>query len=468
MEIEKVLVEKGSSLKETMRQIDRNGLGIAFIIDKNKKFLGLVTDGDIRRAILEGKGLDLLIEQIMNQNPAVAYSSWPEETFKEKLAAMESLKGTPKQTIVGIPVLGEDKCVERIAFVSGKGLEKQQIEFCLKLNENRSIKRILVIGGAGYLGSVLARKLLAKGYQVRILDNLTYGDAGIKELYNKPNFEFIKGDMRDLSAVTNSIKEVDAVVHLAAIVGDPASALIPQNTSEINYLAAKMVADVCKFHQVNRFLFASTCSVYGANKSKSDFLHEDSELNEVSLYAKMKSRSEKALLEMRDENFAPTILRLATLYGLSPRMRFDLAVNIITAKAIFDKEITVFGGLQWRPFMHVEDAALAFIKCIEVPLEKAGGKVFNAGTNEQNYQLKEIGEAIHRLAPDARVVTTEVEDERDYRVSFDKMAREFGFRAKKTIEDGFAEIKGAVKAGKITDYKKKEYSTYKFLRENKA
>jgi len=468
MKIEDALVENSRTLKETMRQIDRNSLGIALIVDKNKRFLGLVTDGDIRRAILEGKGLEQPIEGIMNTKPTVGYSFWSDETLKEKLKNSQVFKEAPVQAIVRIPILDKENRVKKVLFVSGKGMGEKQIKVYLNPNESQSIKKVLVIGGAGYLGSVLARKLLGKGYKVRVLDNLTYGDTGIKELYNKPGFEFVKGDMRDLSAVTNAIKGVDAVIHLAAIVGDPASALSPSNTIEINYLAVRMVAEVCKFHQINRFLFASTCSVYGASKTLDDFLDENSEINEVSLYAKMKRMSEKALLEMRDKNFTPTILRLATLYGLSPRMRFDLAVNAITAKAVFDKQITIFGGTQWRSFLHLEDAAEAFIKCIESPLEKVGGKVFNTGSNKQDYQIKKIGEIIHKVVPEAKLVISEFDDKTNYRVSFNKIRNELGFNTRKNVEDGAAEIRDAICSGKIVDYKRKEYANHKFLQENET
>lgn len=466
LELEKIIVKKGSSLKETMRQIDRNGLGIAFIVDKNRKLLGVITDGDIRRVILAGKTLDLPIEEVMNRNPMFSYSDWSNEILKEQIRKKDFFRGYSAQATIKIPVIDREGKVKGLVFVSRKEASGDQIHVYSSLEKGDSVRKVLVIGGAGYLGSVLVRKLLSEGYTVRVLDNLMYSDVGIKDLYGTPNFEFVKGDMRDLSAVTNAIKNMDAVIHLAAIVGDPASALSPQNTIEINYLATKIVAEVCKFNQINRFVFASTCSVYGCSKSPEDLLDENSELKELSLYAKMKSYSEKALLEMQDGNFAPTILRMATLYGLSPRMRFDLVVNLITAKAFFDKQITIFGGSQWRPFLHVEDAADAFIECIRQPLENVGGKVFNTGTNEQDYQIKDIGEIIRQAMPDAEVITEDAQDERNYRVSFDKIRNELGFRAKKTVSEGVAEIKEAISQGTISDYKSKEYCNYEFLCEN--
>ncbi|ODS41288.1 MAG: hypothetical protein A7315_02015 [Candidatus Altiarchaeales archaeon WOR_SM1_79] len=329
--------------------------------------------------------------------------------------------------------------------------------------EKRGVNKVLVIGGAGYLGSVLSRKLLQKGYKVRVLDNLTYGDDGIRDLYNGDNFEFVKGDMRDISTVVDAIKGMDAVIHLAAIVGDPASALSPQKTIEVNYLATKLVAEVCKYHQINRFISASTCSVYGASFTPDTRSDENSPLNPVSLYAEMKIKSEEGLLEMVDGNFAPTILRMATLYGLSPRMRFDLVVNLLTAKAIFDNKITIFGGSQWRPNLHVEDAAEAFIKCLDASIEKVRGEVFNVGSNEQNYRIAQIGEMIHDIIPNAKLETLEKDDERNYNISFDKISKVLGFGAMRCIKDGVLEIKQVVERGEIKDYKKEKYSNYKFL-----
>lgn len=180
----------------------------------------------------------------------------------------------------------------------------------------------------------------------------------------------------------------------------------------------------------------------------------------------MKLKSEEGILQLLDENFSPTILRMATLYGLSSRMRFDLVVNLLSAKATVDKEITIFGGEQWRPNLHVKDAAEAFVKCLEAPIEAIKGQIFNVGSNRQNHKIKEIGEMIHKLIPDVRVLTdSENVDRRDYRVSFDKIKRVLNYETNKTIEEAIVEIRDAIKEKIIQDYTDSGYHNYKYLSE---
>jgi len=224
-----------------------------------------------------------------------------------------------------------------------------------------------------------------------------------------------------------------------------------------------VLAEACKYHQINRFIFASTCSVYGASKSPDDRLDEKSPLNPVSLYAEMKLKSENGLFELMDDNFSPTILRLSTVYGWSPRMRFDLVVNILTAKAIFDKKITIFGGEQWRPNVSVKDVANAFITCIESPIDKVGGEIFNVGSDKENYKIKELGEIIHTVIPHADVETIENEDDRNYRIDFTKISKVLGYKTQHTIAESVAEIKSEIDRGLVDDYESKKYSNYKSL-----
>ncbi len=325
------------------------------------------------------------------------------------------------------------------------------------------IEKVLVIGGAGYIGSILIRKLLKRGYKVRLLDLLLYGDESIAELYDEPNFEFIKRDFRNVETIVHCFQDMDAVIHLGAIVGDPACALDEELSIEINLEATRMIAEVAKGYGVQRFLFASTCSVYGASDA---ILDERSALNPVSLYARTKIDSEKVLLSFNSVDFSPIILRLATVYGLSPRPRFDLVVNLLTAKAIFEGEITIFGGQQWRPFIHVEDAAEAFVKCLHAPLAAVKGQIFNVGCNEQNCQIYRIGEFIKELVPEA-IVTVEERDSdlRNYHVCFDKIRNQLGFVPGKTVEEGILEIKEAIEEGRIKDYRDQQYHNSKFLAE---
>jgi nucleoside-diphosphate-sugar epimerase len=329
--------------------------------------------------------------------------------------------------------------------------------------EERRIQTVLVIGGAGYIGSALLPKLLEKGYRVVLLDLLLYGTEPIQEYLNHPHLKVLQADFRQVDKVVEATREVDAVIHLGAIVGDPACALDEDLTIDINVMAARMVAEVAKGSGVERFIFASTCSVYGASDEKLD---ERSALNPVSLYARSKIASEKVLLKMADDSFAPVCLRFGTIYGLSGRTRFDLVANLLTAKAVVDRQITIFGGDQWRPFLHVDDAAQALLQVLEAPLPLVRSQVFNVGSNEQNYTIRQIGEIIHRLVPEAELIPMDsADDPRNYWVDFSKIRNTLGFSPQRSVEDGVRQVLQAIRSGKVQDYKDARYSNVKFLTE---
>ena len=322
-------------------------------------------------------------------------------------------------------------------------------------------RRALVIGGAGYIGSALVPRLLDAGYYVRILDLLIYGDEPIRPWLDDPRLEVIRADFRQIDRVVTAMQDVDAVIHLGAIVGDPACALDESLTTEINLIATRMVAEVAKGYGVRYFVFASTCSVYGASDHPLD---ENSLLKPNTLYAKSKAASEKVLLKMADENFAPVILRFSTVYGLSGRYRFDLVVNLLTAKALIDGEITIFGGNQWRSFVHVDDAARSIMHVLAAQPEVVRGQIFNVGSDEQNYTITRIGDMIHSYVPTARVINKGNQtDPNNYRVAFGKIRRMLGFYPDWTVEMGIEQVIGEVKSGRVTDYKLPEYSNISYL-----
>jgi nucleoside-diphosphate-sugar epimerase len=320
------------------------------------------------------------------------------------------------------------------------------------------MREILVTGGAGYLGSHLVELLLKENYKVRVLDNLSFGDNALKILKKKYKFEFVKGDIRDLRIVLNSMEGCDAVVHLAGIVGDPASKLDPIQSTEINYLSTKLVVDAASYFQIKQFLFASTCSVYGA--SNNQLLSEQSKLNPVSIYAKTKLKSEEIILE-NQKNLSPTILRAGTLFGYSNRMRFDLVINLFVAQAVSKNMITIEGGNQWRPFVHVKDAALAYL----LTLEKKRGSVkgiFNLGSDDLNYQISEIGKTIQQNIPNVKIKNSRTIDQRNYRVSFKKINKSLKFKTTMSILDGIKEIHHVIKTNKIKDWTDSIYYNNKF------
>lgn len=468
------VITESSSIKDAMKAIDRSGLGLAFIVDSNNKFCGLVTDGDIRRAILQGTNIDKPVEKIVNRSPLIIRLPYEEVDILNLINSDGFKSNMPFHGSLKIPVICKDGAVKDIIFVYTD--EKKAIRISKYKSRaieaqpaNGGIKKVLLIGGAGYLGSVLSRKLLLKGYKVRVLDNLSYGDDGIRELNRNPDFELIKGDIREIPAIIGAIKGVDAVGHLAAIVGDSASALNPEQTIEINYLATKAIAEACKFAQINRFFFASTCSVYGANKNPDERLDEDSPLNPVSLYAETKLRSEQGILSIADANFSPTIFRFATLFGVSPRMRFDLVINLLTAKAVKENKITIFGGEQWRPHLDVSDAAEAFIRWLESPIEKVGGEIFNVGSNELNFKINAIGDMVREVVPGIEVETQkESSDSRDYNVSFEKISKRLNFEPQKSIKQAICEIKELLESKIIRNFNHKKYNNYRFLSELKG
>jgi nucleoside-diphosphate-sugar epimerase len=246
------------------------------------------------------------------------------------------------------------------------------------------------------------------------------------------------------------MKGCDAVIHLAAIVGDPACDENPHLAAEINRAATRMLIDVGRGHGIRRFLLASTCSVYGA----SDFLMDEyAHVVPISLYARTKVDSERILLEAKSANFHPTILRLATLFGLSPRPRFDLVVNLLTARAVRMGKISIFNGEQWRPFMHVYDAARAFVACLEANnLDVVSGEVFNAGSYGLNHRLSEIAAIISKIVPSVEVEHVDNEDRRNYRVSFDKIHTRLGFACERSLEGGVREMAEMVRRSPVEDF----------------
>ncbi len=322
-------------------------------------------------------------------------------------------------------------------------------------------EKILLIGGAGYIGSVMVRKMLQRGYKVRVLDSLLYGEQSIAELYADPNFELIVGDFRHVDTMVRAARGVEAIVHLGGIVGDPACQLDPEFAIEVNSVATRMISNVCTGFGIRRFIFASTCSVYGADDG---ILSEHSTPNPLGVYARSKLDSERILLEGANGVMSPTIMRMATVFGLSHRPRFDLVINLLTAKAAEGEGITIFGGYQWRPFIHVGDVAKAFIRCLESPLEKVGHQVFNVGSNELNCQISDIGKMISDLLPGSRIERQrDLIDKRNYRVCFDKIRDTLDFTCDRTIQDGVSEISNAIHSGLIRDYRDARFSNYLWL-----
>jgi len=319
---------------------------------------------------------------------------------------------------------------------------------------------VLVTGAAGYIGSILVRQLLEKGYKVVGFDKLVFGGESLIGIYNNPNFKFYKGDIRKEEDLRKLLNIVDSVVHLAAIVGDPACAEQPEIAESTNWEGSKLIFDLSNEQKnVKRFIFASTCSNYGKMDSNK-YVNEKSLLNPVSLYARLKVKFENYLLNSDTrKDFNPTALRFSTIYGLSPRMRFDLTVNEFIREVTFNNELVIFGEQFWRPYCHVEDIARSCILVLESDSKKVDHEVFGVGDTKENYQKKMIADEILKIVPDARIKYIQKdEDPRDYRVDFGKIKTELGFSITKKVSDGLNEIYRILKDGILMNPYSEKYS----------
>jgi nucleoside-diphosphate-sugar epimerase len=321
---------------------------------------------------------------------------------------------------------------------------------------------ILVTGGAGYVGSHLTRKLLDRGYRVRVLDSFVYGDQGLREIAEHPHLEVQVGDICDPTALDRALRGANSVIALAAVVGDAACDLDPKRSMEINYESTRETLRACQKAGVQRLVFASSCSVYGANGS--DLLREDSHLNPVSLYAQTRLMSEELLFREAGD-MEVVILRLATVCGVSPRMRFDLMVNTMTACAKMKRSIRVTGADQWRPHLHVQDAAEAFARAVEDP--DARGQTFNVGSDDQNFTVGEVAEKVAASMEDVQVeYATNGSDRRSYRVSFERIRSVLGFRGQHTVDDAIEEVGSLLGSGVVSDFTSERFHNAKWLSMN--
>ena len=308
------------------------------------------------------------------------------------------------------------------------------------------IKKVFVTGGAGYVGSVLVPKLLDSGYHVKVLDLYIYGNDVFDAVKNHPNLEQVKGDLRDRALLGKIIPGCDAVIHLACISNDPSFELNPKLGKSINYDAFTPLVEISKNNSVGRFLFASTSSVYGIKEEEN--VTEELSLEPLTDYSKYKALCEEILLRYQSPDFTTVIVRPATVCGYSPRLRLDLTVNILTNHAVNLGRITVFGGEQKRPNIHIEDITDLYVDLLSRPDGQVAGKVWNAGY--ENHRVREIAEIVRNVVgKNVEIVTTPTDDLRSYHISSKKIERDLGFVSKHTIEDAVQDLCDAFAAGKI-------------------
>ena len=313
----------------------------------------------------------------------------------------------------------------------------------------KKLANVLVTGGAGYVGSVLVPKLLAKGYQVKVLDLYLYGEDVLDAVRDHPKLEQIKGDIRDRALLKKVILGTDALIHLACISNDPSFELNPQLGKSINYDAFFGLVEVSKRSGVKRFIYASTSSVYGIKEEEN--VTEDLPLEPLTDYSKYKALCEEVLLKEQSPDFTTVVIRPATVCGYSPRLRLDLAVNILTNLAVNTGRITVFGGQQKRPNLHIEDMTDFYVQLLEQPDEMVAGKIFNVGY--ENYRVSEIAEMVRKVVgkEGVEIVTTPTNDNRSYHISSEKVKRELGFEPRHSVEEAIKDLRDVFKAGKIPD-----------------
>ena len=326
----------------------------------------------------------------------------------------------------------------------------------------RSLNSILITGGAGYVGSVLVRKLVSLGYDVKVIDSLVFGNDGISSLINDKKIEFFNLDIRETEKISSIIQNIDCVIHLAAIVGEPLCKKIPDAAKQINEFATKNLVNICKNKKVKRFIFASTCSNYGSSQN---VVNESSPVMPLSLYSECKVNSEKFILDQNNDIFETCVLRFATAHGLSPRMRFDLLVQEFMRDAIVDKKISIFGADFWRPLVHVEDMADACISAIDASSQLISGQIYNVGNNKENYTKIKLAEIIKEFITDVEIeIIKSKKDPRNYKVSFEKIENSLNFEPKYTVRDSVIEILNDIQSGKI-DPRDSEFSNMSKLTE---
>lgn len=327
--------------------------------------------------------------------------------------------------------------------------------------------KILVVGGAGYVGCVLVKELLEKGYAVKVFDRLYYGDQGLEEVRDK--IELQVGDMRIMDA--SVLEDVDAVINLGGLSNDPTAEFNPKANYEINTVAIEKLARVCKESRIKRYIFASTCSIYDFGVTEEDrdlVLDEEADVNPKAAYSSSKYEAERLLLQMTDETFCPVILRKGTIYGFSPRMRYDLVVNTFVKDALLKGYITVFyGGEMWRPLVDVKDAARAYITCLEADEKQVKGQIFNLVY--RNFRISELAirvrEALKNIEVNAEVrVDYRYRGVRSYRVTGKKLERALGFRSIISVEESVKDMVEKIREYEYTDFDNPKYYNIRWMK----
>ncbi len=411
-DLKKICVFEKTPIQKVLLKIEKNGKNGVFVTNKKDKLIGIIMDSDIRKSILNKKfskikfAKDLMKKRYLSINYNLL-------NHVHKLLL--------KSSKILIPIIKNGKLYDFSHI--------DEINLDLKKNQ----KKVLIIGGFGFIGSILTVELLKLGYEINILDKNLYGNP-LKNLKLNKKIKFFIGSCDSKVLLKKSIEGCSHVIHLGEIVGDPAVAHNEKLSIQNNYEATNTVINECIKNNIQKFIFASSCSVYGFSEK---ICNEKSKLNPVSLYAKCKVACEQQILSHNLKSFSPTILRLSTVYGDSFRRRFDLVVNRFVAFALKKKSIKVFGKLNWRPVVSVNDVVKAIILVLgERDKKKLHRKIYNLGSDTENYTIGQIAKIISIFTNCKLELKNQIEDRRSYKVSFSKIKKNFNFTAKEKLEIG--------------------------------
>lgn len=453
MDVRSFWIRSNTSLLTAIEALDRSEQGMIVAVDLDNRLIGGVTQQDIRQALIEGAQLSTPVSTFLRADLPVIASTGDSIQRSRQHGRITSLNGTTPGAQESVPpfpyitVLDEAGC---------------PIDFIANPNWPSHGRHILVAGGAGYIGSMLVRRLLAAGHRVTAVDRFLYGTASLDSIRENPRLTVIEADTRHIDQLAPLVAEVDAIVHLAELVGDPLCAQDPLKTMEINLMATTSLANLAARLQVDRFIYISSCSVYGSSADPEALLTETSPLAPVSIYARMKILAEQAIRRLEHGNFSPCILRLGTVFGMSHRPRFDLVVNTLTAQAVQDGRIAIFGGDQWRPHVHVQDVVRAIEYALNAPLARVAGQVINIVG--ENLKINDLGTLITDVVNTAALTTSGFEgDRRNYRVSGRRAEKVLRFAPSWTVREGIIEIRNAIQAGVVANHMQPHYSNIRAL-----
>ena len=432
-----IVAKDNISIRLASKKINNNHKGLLMVVDKKFNLLGVISDADIRRAIVSGISPESSIVNIYNKNPIKIRSPLDQSNIFKVIPTSMFNQKSPSY----IPLVDKNNKVKSLISLENIFTKKKQ-----KINNFKKKKTIFLIGGAGYIGSILTELLINEGYNIRIFDNFMYGKESLKKFVSNKNVEIIKGDTRHIEDLSVAFKDISTVIHLAELVGDPLCNLNPEKTYEINYLATNLIITLCKKFFVDKFIYISSCSVYGKNINEK-LLTENSKINPLSIYAKLKLNIEEAIIENTDPAFNYTILRLGTVYGKSYRPRFDLVINLFCGLSATNKPISINNGNQWRPFVHVKDVARSILFVLKNN-NKTNKEIFNVIS--ENSTIIELSNTIKKHNKNIKIKTNNnVTDKRDYKVSAKKINKVLKFKPLFNIDYGINELIKFVKKNKL-------------------